>query len=122
MGLFQKDSISNIISTSGDAAKKLGEAIRGIDKDVQLAVIDVFKTEAQSSNFLVSFARPCIMYIIALNLLFQTIIYMIQFFKTGKIPTLELNNIISMGASIVGFGAFGAMRTIEKINGVVNKH
>jgi Holin of 3TMs, for gene-transfer release len=152
MGLFDgllKDGVSTLGGTIGGMAKDIRTAITGkeavtaderekilaatqemeklalqADNAINLAQIDLDKTEAQSPSFFRAGWRPAVGWVCVLGLTYQFLIRPIvpwvtsAFFPHATLPamaSLELGTLMTL---LFGMLGLGAARTVEKLNGV----
>ena len=90
---------------------------------IQLAQIDVNKTEATSSNLFVSGWRPSVGWVCVFGLIYSFILQpIISWYSTAhgyvSPPALDLSTLITILGGLLGIGT---LRTVEKINGVAAK-
>jgi hypothetical protein len=126
LSIFQKEKPGDIIESAGNAVEKIGNLIHGKDKDIALAMIDLWKQETQHSSVFVAGWRPFIGWVlgfcIALFALFVNIAFAISFFKNGMKLEIDPMTLITLVSEMLGMGLFGYLRTKEKTDGVQDKH
>jgi hypothetical protein len=90
-----------------------------------LGQIEINKIEAGSSNMFIAGARPAILWIGAIGLLYTFLLYpfmdwiSVFFFPKIQPPVLQTDAILQLVFAMLGLGS---LRTYEKIKGVNNIH
>lgn len=130
MGLFNFLNAGKTIATPveavGNALDKLftskqeklqAEAVlKKIAQEPQILQAEINKMEAQHRSTFVAGARPFIIYVCGIGLIFVFLINPIIQWVTGKPgPVLPLDSIMELMFCILGLGGY---RTIEKVNKV----
>lgn len=84
------------------------------------AQTDINKTEATSSSLFVSGWRPFVGWVCGSALAYQFLLRPIvgAFLTSVTFPSLDMGTLMTLLGGMLGFGA---MRTVEKINGVAGK-
>lgn len=86
------------------------------DMQVQLAQIEVNKTEATNPNLFVSGWRPAVGWVCVLGLLYTFVLRpLMGYFGGTAAPAIEMSDLIVLLGGLLGFGG---LRTFEKIKGV----
>ena len=86
------------------------------DMQIQLAQIDVNKTEAGSSSFFVAGWRPGVGWICVLGLAYQYLGRPVaSMFLSAPAPEIDTGDLMILLGGLLGFGG---LRTFEKIKGV----
>ena len=133
-------AVSGLVGGVGDAALKIREAITGIDpakqaevtellanleSQSQKAQTDLDAAQAASPNFLIAGARPAVMWVcvlaFALNYLIEPLVTWVLRIAGSQLvlPQLDLATMMPILLGTLGLGAY---RTIEKVQGVQDKH
>jgi hypothetical protein len=138
------NGIGGLITGIGSAAKDIRAAITGksvldpnaqaelemkvldlenkaqeIANSVAIAQTEVNKVEAASSNFFIAGARPAILWIGGLVILYAYVISPILLACGVKAPDMNLGDLWPVITGILGLGT---MRSFEKAKGVVGNH
>jgi hypothetical protein len=135
------DIVAGFVSGLGDTAVKIRTAITGIDatKQAELAALaanleaqakkaetdllagqlEVNKAEASSINIFVAGARPAILWVGALVMLYTYILAPLLKSFGLALPELALNELWPIITGILGLGG---MRTYEKVKGAASNH
>lgn len=80
--------------------------------------LEINKIEAASPNLFVSGWRPFIGWICGTGLAYQFLVYPILIAFIPKIQQLDMGTLLTLLTGLLGLGA---MRTVEKMNGVASK-
>jgi hypothetical protein len=94
------------------------------DNDIIKGQLEVNKTEAANTSVFVSGWRPAVGWVCATGLLSQFIFRPFALFTANlahhpvDFPSLDMGTLLTLLAGMLGFGA---MRSVEKINGVAAK-
>jgi len=100
-------------------------ALDQLEARLQMAQMDVNKTEAQHKSIFVAGWRPFIGWIsgsaLAYNYIIQPLLYVVlQAYGTEvTMPSLDIGTLMMLMGGMLGFGAF---RTFEKVKGVERGH
>lgn len=135
------DIVAGFVSGLGDTAVKIRTAITGKDPaaDAKLAELalelekqkaaaeaalvtgqlEINKVEAASPNMFIAGARPAILWIGALVILYTYIIAPLLKSFGVALPDLSLNDLWPV---ITGLLGLGTMRTVEKLKGSAGNH
>ena len=104
---------------------KLNAAAAQISNEFALQVgqLKINEVEAASSNFFVAGARPAIMWICAITLLYSGvgISFLTWVGAFWGWPPLPIVDAATTNNVLMGLLGLGTMRTVEKINGVARK-
>jgi hypothetical protein len=112
-----------LLSLIGPATKLIGKFVEDKDKKNELAhkLIDINKEQAKHPSIFVSGARPAIMWVCCLGLLWQFFIgpiltwFAVMFNPDLMPPSLEMEGLVTLVMSLLGLGA---MRSFEKSKGI----
>jgi hypothetical protein len=86
------------------------------DVAVQLAQIEVNKTEASSANPFVSGWRPAVGWVCVLGLLYTFLLQpLLSYFGQRAAPAIDMSDLLILLGGLLGFGG---LRTFEKVKGV----
>lgn len=86
------------------------------DMQIQLAQIDVNKTEAANSSPFVSGWRPAVGWVCVLGLLYSFLVRpLLGYFGGTVAPPIDMGDLLILLGGMLGFGG---LRTFEKIKGV----
>jgi hypothetical protein len=80
--------------------------------------LEINKIEAANPNLFVSGWRPFIGWICGTGLAYQFLVYPILIAFIPKVQQLDMGTLITLLTGLLGLGA---MRTVEKMNGVASK-
>jgi len=131
-GLDIKDA-GEAVKSVGTLAKDIRAAITGkeildpdtelklqaLDVEVMKAQLEIAKAEATHTSMFVAGARPAILWIGALVILYSYIIAPVLKTFGAPVPDIQLGDLWPVITGILGLGT---MRTYEKAQGVVGKH
>jgi hypothetical protein len=135
------DLVAGLASGLGDTAIKIRQAITGKDaamdaKLAQLALeleaqkevaetsllqgqLEINKVEAASPNMFIAGARPAILWVGALVILYTYVIVPVVKALGLPLPDLAVSDLWPI---ITGLLGLGAMRTVEKVQGAAGNH
>jgi hypothetical protein len=86
------------------------------DMQIQLAQIDVNKTEASSSSFFVAGWRPAVGWVCVLGLLYMYLVRpLVSIVTPVPAPAIDTSDLLLLLGGLLGFGG---LRTFEKLKGV----
>lgn len=116
--------VANLINTikgtvSPDKQAELIAQAQALESTAMTAQAEVNKIEAASPNLFIAGARPAILWIGALVILYSYVIAPILQTLGAPVPDIQLGDLWPVITGILGLGT---MRTYEKTQGVVNKH
>ena len=135
MGIIDFSGIGSIMTGAGSLAKDIRTAITGdisaekkaeleakaleLESQAMLAQSEILKAEATSTNLFIAGARPAILWIGALVILYSYVIAPVLVTFGVPSPDIQLGDLWPVITGILGLGT---MRSYEKVNGVVSKH
>ena len=112
------EAIGNVLDklfTSKDEKLSKKIVLERLAQQPQLAQVEINKIEAQHRSIFVAGARPFILWVCGVGLLFPFIINPILQWWTGSPgPELPTKALMSLVYAILGLGS---LRTVEKLNG-----
>ena len=127
--------IGSLMSGAGSLAKDIRSAITGhispekkaeleakaleLESQAMIAQAEILKAEAASPNLFIAGARPAILWIGALVILYSYIIAPVLSTFGVPVPDIQLGDLWPVITGILGLGT---MRTYEKAQGVVGTH
>ena len=135
MGIVDFTGIGSIMTGAGSLAKDIRAAITGdisaekkaeleakaleLESQAMLAQAEILKAEATSTNLFIAGARPAILWIGALVILYSYVIAPVLVTFGVPSPDIQLGDLWPVITGILGLSGY---RTYEKAQGVVNKH
>jgi hypothetical protein len=135
MGIVDFTGIGSIMTGAGILAKDIRTAITGdisaekkaeleakaleLESQAMLAQAEILKAEATSPNLFIAGARPAILWIGALVILYSYVISPVLVTFGVPSPDIQLGDLWPVITGILGLGT---MRSYEKVNGVVSRH
>lgn len=120
-GSFARD-VRSAITGDIDPAKlaELQAQAAQIDAAAMKAQAEINKAEAQHSNFFVAGARPAVLWVCVLALLYNFVVRPLAVgFGAADMPEIDASSLWPIMGGILGLGAY---RTYEKKQGVQDRH
>lgn len=112
----------NIIEKATNSAKTINDMIKGQDKDIQMAIFELWKDELKQDSIFIKGWRPmigwCLAYLIALICVSLTV----DIVKSGFKVDFDLHDTIAIIAAILTGGSIAISRTVEKIKKANKNH
>ena len=121
--LFKRKISSIDLAPLSNNISHMITAVSGVDDPIlRKEYFNLLKEELKSESIFIKGWRPFIGWVCGMNLLFLTIIVVTHYYTTGELLQMQIANILQMAGSLLGLGTLGVSRTIEKLNGVQDKH